>query len=38
MRKGFTIIELLTLLWILFVLCIVGGGLIVAIHFLCKFW
>jgi len=38
MRKGFTILELLMVLWALFVLCIIGGVIYVACHFIAKFW
>lgn len=37
-QHGYTITELLVILWFLFVLAMVGGGIYVAVHFITKFW
>lgn len=37
-QKGLTIVELLVLVWALFILaCVIGGGYVL-VHFLNKFW
>jgi len=37
-QKGFTIVELLVIVWALFILACVVGTVYVGFHFLAKFW
>ena len=37
-QKGYTLIELVLVVWFLFVIGLVGTGLYVAGHFISKFW
>ena len=37
-RCGFTPMELLLVVWMIFVICLVILGLYVGVHFILKFW
>lgn len=37
-QKGFTIVEIVVVVWVLFVAAILGGLVISAFHFIAKMW
>ena len=37
-QRGFTLMELLLVIWVIFVICLIIFGLCVGVHFILKFW
>lgn len=37
-QKGFTVLELMAVVWVLFILGLIGTAIYVAHHFLMKWW
>ena len=37
-QRGFTLMELLMVIWVIFVICVFIAGLCVGVHFILKFW
>jgi type II secretory pathway pseudopilin PulG len=37
-QTGFTLVELMVVIWFVLIVIAVGGGLYVAHHFISKFW
>jgi len=37
-QKGFTLVELIAVIWVLFMLSMLGGFIYAVCHFAAKFW
>lgn len=37
-QQGYTLAELLFVIWGVVILCLIGAGIYAAVHFISKFW